>query len=137
MTSFDKYHKLSLYTLGLQDEYFIHKDIVDAFAAQTANEKTKDITLFFSLAGLYLFLEKKYTGKQVQNAHQLMAAKMKVFIKINLPIKRGTVTVDEVLNVPNSLKKNQMIKKWCESLWNAYYNQQNEVIKITEKLLTP
>jgi len=136
MTSLDRYHELSFYTLALKDKDFIHQHIVDAFAAQTADEKTKDITLFFSLAGLYLFLEKKYTGKQVQHAHQLMAAKTKNFFKINLPPERGVITVNEVLEAPAGFKRNEMIKQWCQAVWAAYHSEHNKVIKMTAQLLS-
>jgi len=136
MTFLDNYHELSFYTLALKDADFIHQHIVDAFAAQTAAEKTKDITLFFSLAGLYLFIEKKHTGKQVQQAHQLMATKTKEFVKINLPPERGVITVNDVLETPTGLKRNEMIKQWCQAVWAAYANEHNKVIKMTEQLLS-
>ncbi len=71
MTLQEQYYELSFYTLAHPDKDFIHQHIVDAYAAQTASEKTKPITIYFSLAGLYLFIEKDYTGRQVQKAHQL------------------------------------------------------------------
>lgn len=135
MSSSDKYHELSLYTLGLQDENFIHQHIVDAFTAQTADENTKDITIFFALAGLYLFVEKNYTGRQVQKAHQKMAELTKTFHKINLPFHRGTVTVSEVLKASEGEERDEMIKLWCLSVWEAYSDQHSEIIKTTEKLL--
>ncbi len=73
MTSQEQFHELSFYTLSLQDKYFIHQHIVDAYAAQTADINTKPIKIIFSLVGLYLFIEKKYTGREVQLAHMQMA----------------------------------------------------------------
>ncbi len=60
------YNELSYYTLALRDPAFIHQHIVDAFAAQTADEHTRPIKLTFALAGLYLHVEKGFTGRQVQ-----------------------------------------------------------------------
>ena len=48
------YHELSAYTLSHPDPSFIHQYVVDAFAAQTADENTKPIALTFALVGLYL-----------------------------------------------------------------------------------
>jgi hypothetical protein len=135
MDSVEQYHELSFYTLGLQDPGFIHQHIVDAYAAQTADEKTKVITVFFALAGLYLFLEKDFTGKQIQDAHQLMASKTKSFVKINLPGERGMITVNEVLEVPAGSRRNEMIRQWCQSVWTAYSGQHRKVIEMTESLL--
>ncbi|HOZ87037.1 MAG TPA: DUF5946 family protein [Bacteroidia bacterium] len=136
MTDLEKYHELSFYTLGLRDAEFIHQHIVDAFAAQSADEKTRNITLFFSLAGLYLFLEKNYTGKQVQKAHQLMAGRTKEFIKINLPVERGILTVKDVLDTPAGVERNNMIRRWCESVWAAYSPEHHKVIEMTQRLLS-
>lgn len=70
----DQFNELSFYTLQHPDQvYFIHQHIVDAYQAQTADQNTKPIALTFSLVGLYLYLEKNYTGRQVQQAHMRMA----------------------------------------------------------------
>jgi hypothetical protein len=65
MNNIDKYHELSFYTLSLQDKDFIHQHIADAYVARTVDNYIKPIALFFSLAGLYLAIEKKYSGRQV------------------------------------------------------------------------
>ncbi len=135
MNNLEKYHELSFYTLSLQDKDFIHQHIVDAYAAQTADSNTKPITLFFSLAGLYLLCEKNYSGKQVQQAHQRMASITKKFIKINLPTNRGYVSVADVLKEPSGTERNLMIKKWALSVWNAYSSQHEQIMEETNKLL--
>jgi hypothetical protein len=58
--------ELSYYTLSLQDNYFIHQLIVDAYAAQHSGKDVKTITTAFALGGLFLVNERTYTGKQVQ-----------------------------------------------------------------------
>ncbi len=134
MNNPDKYHELSFYTLSLQDKDFTHQHIVDAYAAQTADKDTKPITLFFSLAGLYLLIEKNYSGRQVQQAHQTMAAKTKAFIQIALPENRGEISVSDVAAVPEGPERILMIKQWCASVWSAYATQQKQVIEATDKL---
>jgi hypothetical protein len=42
---------------------------VDVYEAQHAGGTTRNITVAFGLIGLYLALEKGYTGKEVQQAH--------------------------------------------------------------------
>ncbi len=73
----EQYNELSFYTLAHQHPSFIHQHIVDAQIAQTAAANTKPISIIFSLAGLYLFIEKNYTGKQVQQLHMQMAKNKK------------------------------------------------------------
>jgi len=87
------------YTLSHPDKsYFIHQHVVDAYSAQTADENTKPIGLVFALVGLYLYLEKNYTGRQVQQAHMKLANNKKPWPKIELPKDRGAITVTDVLN---------------------------------------
>lgn len=61
----EAFNELSYYTLSHGDPAFIHQYIVDAYAAQHADEKSKPITVAFALIGLYLHIEKHYSGKQV------------------------------------------------------------------------
>src|SRR5262245_48907030 len=67
------YHELAYYTLSHRDPAFIHQYVVDAFAAQTANADTKPIKLAFALVGLFLHIERNYTGREVQRAHMKLA----------------------------------------------------------------
>lgn len=135
MTPADKYHELSFYTLSLLDEEFIHQHVVDAYTAQTANALTKNMSLFFALAGLYLFLEKNYTGKKIQEAHQRMATRTKDYPKPDLPEQRGSLSVDDVLAEQEGTKRKEMIKLWCVSVWEAYADNHKEIILRTNALL--
>ena len=117
----EEYNTLLYYTLGHPDkEYFIHQHAVDAFQAQTADEKTKPIGLVFSLIGLYLLLEKGYTGKAVQQAHMTMAQHKKTWPLRPLPSERGEITVTDVLHAAPGADRDLMIKSWCASVWQAY-----------------
>lgn len=129
------YDELTFYTLSLRDKEFIHQHVVDAYGAQNADENTRPIALFFSLAGLYLLVEKKYTGRQVQKAHQVMAAKTKDFIKIGLPQHRGDISIQNVLDETAGPMRNKKILEWCASVWAAYADQHNKIIEETDKLL--
>ncbi|UXE65902.1 MAG: hypothetical protein KA713_15740 [Chryseotalea sp. WA131a] len=118
-----QFHELSFYTLAHPDTvYFIHQHAVDAFAAQTADENTKPIKLTFGLIGLYLFLEKGYTGKQLQNSHVKLSQNKKVWPSVGLPKYRRTITITDVLKAEEGVPRDLMIKKWCESVWVAYEN---------------
>lgn len=119
----EEYHKLLFYTLEHSDmNYFIHQHVVDVFQAQHAHKNTKPIALFFSLIGLYLFLEKGFTGRQVQLAHMKLAQNKKKWPLLHLPVQRGAITVSDVLNSEPGHERDQMIKEWCSSVWQAYKN---------------
>src|SRR5215469_6936305 len=89
----DQYNELACYTLVHTNPTFIHQHIVDAFGAQHADEQDKPIRPAFALLGLYLYIEKGYTGKQVQRAHTLLAEKRKRWPTLDLPVRRGDVTI--------------------------------------------
>jgi Family of unknown function (DUF5946) len=131
------FHELSFYTLSHPDPvYFIHQHAVDAFAAQTADENTKPIKLTFALIGLYLFLEKRYTGKQVQNAHVKLSQNKKVWPSLTLPKERGAITVNQVLQAEAGEPRDQKIKKWCESVWAAYENGHQAIAHLAKTELS-
>ena len=127
ISSEEQYHELSFYTLAHQDKSFIHQHIVDAYIAQTANQNTKAISLVFSLAGLYLYVEKNYTGRQVQQVHLQMAKNKIAWPSINLPEYRGNISVANVIEEAPGPQRDDMIHKWCISVWDAYKDN-SEVI---------
>lgn len=59
----DAYNELQCYTLGQGDLAFIHQHVVDSWTAQHADEQTKPISLTFALVGLYLHVEKGFSGR--------------------------------------------------------------------------
>ncbi len=121
------FEELSFYTFSHSDsDYFIHQLIVDAFTAQTADKDTKKISLVFSLVGLYLLTEKNYTGKQIQQAHTMLSNHKSYLPEIKLPEKRGKITISDVLKSQLN-KRDEMIKKWCFSVWKAYESSKEEI----------
>ena len=89
----EMFHELCYYTSAHSDSSFIHQYAVDAFAAQNADKNTKPITLAFALIGLYLHIEKNFSGKEVQNAHIKLGKYRKQWPKFNLPKYRGNITI--------------------------------------------
>ncbi len=132
MTNQNDFHLLSYYTLAHSGENFIHQHIVDAFSAQNATEKTKLITIYFALVGLHLFIDRNFTGKQVQQFHIQLSNKTKTFDKILLPESRGQITISHVLNEEAGDKRDEMIKLWCESVWAAYTNEHKRIIDLVK-----
>ena len=129
MNALEARDKLFLYTLAHfeTDPTFIHQYAVDAWTAQNADEDTKGITICFALIGLYLYLEKGYTGKQVQDAHVKLTKQGKTWPTLQRPEDRGDITVFDVLNTPPGPTRDQKIKAWCQSVWDAYASVQNQV----------
>lgn len=130
------FHELSFYTLAHPDiGYFIHQHIVDAFACQSADMEIKPIKLLFGLVGLYLFLECKYTGKAVQKAHMKLAEQKKNWPDLVLPEERGHIRVADILKAKEGSDRDDMIGKWCESVWMAYADSHDKIRKYISREL--
>ena len=130
----EKFNELTYYTLAHPDPAFIHQHIVDAFIAQTADKDSKPIGVAFALIGLYLYLEKKYTGKQVQLAHMALARRIRAWPKFDLPESRGEITIADVLNEPAGPGRDAKIREWCASVWQAYSESHQKVRDLLEIL---
>jgi hypothetical protein len=111
------YEEVYAYTMGRSG--FILQHVVDAFAVQTANEATKPIGVVFGLAGLYLRVEKQFSGRQVQKAHMELARRKREWPSVSLPEDRGIMTVADVLAAYAGSERDAAIDEWCRSVWNA------------------
>lgn len=131
----DLYNELAYYSLAHPDPAFIHQFVVDAHTAQTADKSTKPIAVVFALIGLYLHLEKGFTGRQVQRAHMQLAKWPNRWPKLPLPVERGEVRIEHVLEADPGLVRDAAIDKWCASVWESWRESRSEIIKITQKYL--
>jgi len=131
----EAYNELSYYTLSHSSTGFIHQLIVDAFAAQTADKNTKPIKITFALVGLYLVVEKGFTGKQVQLAHMKLARNRKEWLTFTLPENRDNITVFDVLSKSPGKQRDEMIHKWCDAVWETYKDSQQQVRDFVKKEL--
>lgn len=129
-TEREAYDELCAYTLTHGDPEFIHQHVVDAFAAQQATPESKPIGVTFALAGLYLHIEKLYSGREVQRAHMKMAQKKRTWPTFVLPTNRGAVTARDVLTVPEGPERDRAIHEWCASVWSAFSANRQAVIDL-------
>ena len=123
----DAYNELCCYTLTHNDPAFIHQHVVDAFAVQTADETTKPIKLTFGLIGLYLKIERKFSGREVQRAHMALARQKHVWPTFSLPDDRGAMTAVAVMEASPGVERDQAIDKWCASVWAAFSDSHSTV----------
>lgn len=113
------YHEVCAYTLTRGDATFIHQHVVDAWAAQRADAGSKPIGVFFALVGLYLHVERGFTGREVQRAHMALAKRPEAWPVGILPAERGSITAIEVLAAPEGAARDAMISQWAASVWTA------------------
>jgi|SRR5215216_145661 len=131
----DAYDELCCYTLAHGDPRFIHQHVVDAFAAQKADSNTKRIGLAFALIGLYLQVEKQFSGKEVQRVHILLAQRKRDWPSFPLPVERGSITAAEVLACPAGAARDEAIDDWCRSVWTAYRESHPHLRKLVSEYL--
>lgn len=129
------YNELACYTLAHPDPAFIHQLLVDAYGAQHADETTKPIAVLFSLIGLYLHLEKGYTGKQVQRAHMRLARWPNTWPRLPLPHDCGEIHIDHVHAAEAGPARDAMIDRWCASVWESWSESRVVVVEIAQKYL--
>lgn len=108
-----------LYVYAMERPGFILQHVVDATAVQTANSDTKPIRLVFGLIGLYLRVEKQFSGHQVQQVHMILGRKKRAWPTLNLPPDRGSVSAADVLAASPGPERDAAIDYWCQSLWTA------------------
>lgn len=129
----EAYEALQFYTLAHGDPAFIHQHVVDAWTAQRANEGTKPVALTFALVGLYLHLEKGFTGRQVQRAHMALARRRRAWPSFPLPEERGAITAVEVMAAAAGPERDRAIDRWCASVWAAFVASQRQVAELLDE----
>jgi hypothetical protein len=127
--------ELSYYTLAHGNIAFIHQHLVDAYGAQHVRVSKSTVGAAFSLAGLYLAVEKGFTGRQVQKMHILMASKSKDWPRFEPPASMGKLTVADVLKSEPGVKRDEELMRWCASVWAAWSSEQERVRQMMERFL--
>jgi hypothetical protein len=128
-------NELTYYTLAHGDRDFIHQHLVDVYGAQHVRVSKSTIGAAFALAGLYLALEKGFTGRRVQKMHMLMASKSKDWPRFIPPANTGPLTVASVLKVAAGPERDQELMRWCASVWSAWSVEQERVRQMMEPFL--
>ena len=128
-------HELSYYTLAHGDPQFIHQHLVDAYGAQHVRQSRSTIGAAFALAGLYLTVERGFTGRQVQQAHIRMARSSTRWPRFDPPQDVGPLTVADVLAVEPGPLRDAKLMEWCATVWSAWsteHRRVQEMVAITD-----
>jgi hypothetical protein len=130
MSETDAYNELSAWTMSHGARDFIHQHVVDTWKAQMADESSKPIGVVFSLAGLYLHVERGFTGRQVQEAHMKMAKSRDPWPRLPLPAFRGEMKPSDVLAATEAAAREKAIHDWTVSTWKAFRASRDAIIEI-------
>lgn len=70
--------------------------------------------------GLYLHVERRFTGREVQLVHMKLARRPEAWPVGALPTARGAITAFEVAAALDGADRDAMISAWAKSVWEAY-----------------
>jgi uncharacterized protein DUF5946 len=127
----DAYHELYAYTMGRGA--FILQHVVDANMAQRLGASSKPIAAVFSLVGLYLHLEKGFTGAQVQEAHKSLGLRKRDWPLLALPERRGDLTPRDVMAAPAGVERDAAIDRWCQSVWAEFGGSRDVIVRLLQE----
>ena len=127
----DAYDELYAYTMGRPG--FILQHVVDANMAQSASTASKPIGVIFALAGLYLHVERGFTGAEVQRAHMILAARKREWPAISLPETRGAIRPRDVMALPEGNERDAGIDRWCQSVWSAFQDSRDTIVALLQE----
>jgi hypothetical protein len=122
------YDELYVYTMGRPG--FILQHVVDAFAVQAANCDSSPIGVVFGLVGLYLHVEKQFSGHQVQQVHIKLGRRKRERPSIYFPEYRGSMTVVDVLAASAGPARDLAIDDWCRSMWTSFGGNRQTIIAL-------
>jgi hypothetical protein len=125
------YDEVYVYAMGRPG--FILQHVVDTFVVQTANQDTKPLGVVFGLVGLYLHVEKRFSGKRVQEVHMQMGRRKRVWPAFHFPEDRGTMTVVDVLAASPGPQRDAAIENWCRSVWASFSGNRQTIIALLQE----
>lgn len=122
------YDEVYAYTMGRDG--FILQHVVDAYGAQTASERSKPIGVVFALVGLYLHVERQFSGRDVQRVHMRMGRQKRHWPAIALPHDRGNIMAADVLQAAAGPARDRAIDDWCRSVWTAFHDSRQVIVDL-------
>jgi hypothetical protein len=128
------FYNLTCWTRVQGDQKFIHQHAVDAYAAQHSGEKMRPITTWFALIGLFLALERGYSGRRVQQAHTKIGKRKREWPRLSPPKHPGDLTVMNVISARDA-GRDEMLMRWAASVWKSWAQAHQQVKELTDLLL--
>jgi hypothetical protein len=93
------------------------------------------MAVIFAVMGLYLYLEKGFTGKQVQLAHMRMARRRRSWPPVPLPKTQASIRVADVVAAEPGAARDAMIRKWCATVWETWQESRPQIAALTKSEL--
>jgi uncharacterized protein DUF5946 len=90
----------------------------------------KPIRVVFSLVGLYLRVEKGFSGRHVQQAHVELGRRKRAWPAVALPDNRGAMTAIDVLAAAAGDRRDKAIDEWCVTVWAAFKDNRSVIVDL-------
>lgn len=94
----------------------------------------RPITAVFALIGLYLAVERGYTGREVQLAHMKIARRRRDWPRLEPPEGRGDLTVMDILLAATDAEKEEALMRPTASVRQTREDRHRWVRETTEKV---
>ena len=114
-----------------------HQTCVDAYLLQHVDVSTKPITLCFALNGLYLVLERGWTGLAAREAHQRLAETVPRgdWPSHEQPRDVGTMTVLHPAMASTPTEQAEAVERWGAIVWQAWAHTHQVTRDMTDRQL--
>lgn len=112
-----------------------HQTCVDAYGAQHVGEHTPAIGVAFALNGLYLVLERGFTGIQARQAHGYLADTVPSWPRFTPPGEAGGLTVFDVTMASCVEEHIELVRSWGRTVWAAWAHVHDEIAAVTDAQL--
>jgi len=86
----------------------------------------------FALVGLYLRVERNFTGRRVQQVHRRLRKRRKQWFPPQLPEQPGAIVISDVLAAAPGNRRDAMIRKWCISVWGAWRDSRHQIADLAK-----
>jgi hypothetical protein len=114
-----------------------HQTCVDAYAAQHVGPRMRPMTVCFALNGLYLVLERGWSGIAARDAHGHLARTVarEVWPSFEAPAGAGQLTVLDVALTDHAQAQAAAIEAWGRSVWATWSHVHDVVREMTDRQL--
>ncbi len=129
------YSELSAYSLSRGYERFIHQHVADAYGLQHGVDRPSNIGVAFTLIGLYLALERGFSGRDVQRAHMRLARLRKRWPACERPSEFARMNVDDVMRAAPGDDRDDAILHWAAAVWETWRSSHAQTRELCRELL--
>jgi Family of unknown function (DUF5946) len=122
-------HELYGEVLGFEHQHLAevgrsHQLLVDTYTAQHVGPNAAAITGAFALVGLYLALERGWSGLEVRDAHQALANRYRDWPRFAGAARaQAAVTVEDLALAATTSQYAETLHRWARAVWASWRDE--------------